>query len=1063
MSRSNAKQGHWRQGRVADAAEYDDDLDAERMPTGLSVQNASTGGGGGGGGGGALAQNAAMVECDPAVLAAARARIQRGFEDHVPFEDVVKFCEAVGKRGKHEQRRELIQRMFNAWKGDKYVLLRLLLPHLDKERQSYGIKESVLAHMYVRMLSISVTSEHARQLLQWKRPSSGRASGDFASIVEQALQSRLHPQSTLTVGELNRALDELARAVDRTKKKDVLGRLLMNSTARQQKWIVRIVLKELKLGVSEKTFLKSFHVDAEEYFNITSSLRKVCETLIDAQIRLPRHSGLALGLPIKPMLAGRANIDAIPTLMKSGQFGIELKYDGERIQVHKDGSSIRLFTRRANEYTEKYGTLIPMLQRHIKADVQNCIIDGELMVWDSIKGQLEPFGHLKTFAKYDQGRTGRDHVDDDRSDGDAVDGDEALMAGKQYCYVAFDFLFINGKPLCDLQLRHRRELLARSTSTTPHEFELSQLVEAHSKEEIIDALDTAIANREEGIMVKDLASIYVPNERAQKWIKVKPEYIDGVGDDFDLIILGGFYGTGKRSGVMSGFLVGCAVLEPEQEAALRRLTAVANGGGGGGDDGDGDDAPIMPASAAYPTLFYSCAKVATGYSIERLKELNRRLEQHWRAWDPKNPPKHLKLGVASDATMVPDRWIEPKYSSVLQIKAGQIAETNKYGAGYTLRFPRVTKIRYDKHWYECDTLAQFTQLARTHDGRYARRTVDIDLLATSLGGAGAGAGRKRKSAPADGSAVPAASRQRLLLPSAAAADVTAVKATSALFAGREFCVYAGDLKSPTKQDLERAIVANGGTVVQEPLASTYAVIAGHKRTVKIRNLITNGRWNIVLFPWVTESIRAGQMIEFEPSHMIYSNAAQLQRFMVDIDPYGDSYTRPTRVDELQRIFAKSDEFSHTVLSPADKRTIEESVWKAARPWQGMFRPFVFYIDLYVNVAYDANATVDEPPANIGALAARERVVRSDLDLIDKLARFYGARVVPILTQDTSHVIVDESDLARLPLIRSTVRTLMTMGDGRIAKQVVKADWVRECVSRHEALDEKSFVVLPQRK
>jgi DNA ligase-4 len=1011
-----------------------------------------------------LAATAARLEYDPAVLAAAKARIARGFEDSVQFDTVVLFCEQLSKTTKHDKRRELITRMFATWRGDKFLLMRLLLPHLDKERQSYGMKESVLARMYVDLLTIAVTSEHARQLLQWKRPSSGHASGDFAGVVEQALHSRLRSSSTLTVGDLNRALDDLARAVDRADKKAVLNRLLLNSTAREQKWIVRIILKELKLGVSEKTFLKAFHVDAEEYFNITSSLRRVCDTLIDPAIRLPRTAGISLFHPVKPMLASRCDIESVPKLMRSGAFGIELKYDGERIQVHKDGNTVRLFTRRANEYTDKYVTLIPKLLKHIAPSVRNCIIDGELMVWDTVQGAFEQFGHLKTFANYDKSRRGFEDDDDDRSGGGNVNTDEeALMVGKQYCYVAFDILFINDQSLCDLQLSARRALLRKATTTTAHEFELTQMTEATTKEEIIEALDGAISNREEGIMVKDLASTYVPNERGQKWIKIKPEYVQGVGDDFDLLILGGFYGTGKRSGGMSGFLVGASVPDADQEHALAAArsaaaaVAAANADGGLG----AELAPIVPPSSAHPKMFYSVAKVATGYSIERLKALNRMLEQHWQVWDPKNPPKHLALGL--QGAELPDRWIEPKYSKVLQIKAAQIAQTTKYGSGFTLRFPRVTKIRYDKHWYDCMTLPEFLQVAHTFDGRYARRTVDLAGLGSAEGVSGQ-KGRKRRAA-GDGTTAAAttaaATRKRLLLPSVAAADVSDVQAASQIFAGHEFCVYSGDAKSPNKQELERIIVGNGGTIVQEPLASTHAVIAGLKRTVKIRNLELNARWNIIFFKWVTDSVAAGEMLELEPVHMIFTNAAQRQRFTVDIDAFGDSYTRDTRVDELQRIMSKAEPFAEhkRILTLADKGVVEESVWKADRPWQGMFRPFLFYIDMFEQVEMAESATADElvESGDEARLAARARVKHSPLELSERLARYYGARVVSAITRDVSHIVIDGEDRSRMIEIRRACRRLLSL-PRPLAKHVVRSQWIDDCVSSHEAWDETQYIV-----
>jgi len=131
--------------------------------------------------------------------------------------------------------------------------------------------------------------------------------------------------------------------------------------------------------------------------------------------------------------------------------------------------------------------------------------------------------------------------------------------GKQLCYIAFDLLYVNGKPVMDLTLSQRVTLLKRCVpQPKTKQFELAEQSLARTVQEVVDALDNAIANRGEGIIVKNLNTIYVPNERKQKWIKLKPEYLDGVGDDLDLIILGGYYGTGigRRGGTISHFLMG---------------------------------------------------------------------------------------------------------------------------------------------------------------------------------------------------------------------------------------------------------------------------------------------------------------------------------------------------------------------------------------------------------------------------------------------------------------------------------------------------------------------------
>ena len=89
--------------------------------------------------------------------------------------------------------------------------------------------------------------------------------------------------------------------------------------------------------------------------------------------------------------------------------------------------------------------------------------------------------------------------------------------------------------------------------------------------------------------------------------------------------------------------------------------------------------------------------------------------------------------------------------------------------------------------------------------------------------------------------------------------------------------------------MEELLVAHGASIVQEPMHSTWAVIASAKKTVKLRNLERIGQWNIVVYTWVLDCVRAGRLIDLEPQHMIFTNDAQRERFKVDIDSFGDRY------------------------------------------------------------------------------------------------------------------------------------------------------------------------------
>lgn len=121
----------------------------------------------------------------------------------------------------------------------------------------------------------------------------------------------------------------------------------------------------------------------------------------------------------------------------------------------------------------------------------------------------------------------------------------------------FDILHVAEKSALDFQLHQRYELLKRVITPLPKLVEIVEQKEVLSMDDVINSLDSAILNREEGIIIKNLESTYVPGERKEKWLKLKPEYVEGLVDDIDLLIVGGYYGTGirRRGGTISHFLL----------------------------------------------------------------------------------------------------------------------------------------------------------------------------------------------------------------------------------------------------------------------------------------------------------------------------------------------------------------------------------------------------------------------------------------------------------------------------------------------------------------------------
>jgi DNA ligase 4 len=318
-----------------------------------------------------------------------------------PFGVVAKFFEKVIASTKHAHKIEFIQTLFKKWgNSDSFPLIRLLLPQFDRERQAYGLKEVMLAKAYIKILGISKDSDDAQRMLNWRKPtkSSGtdREGGDFAHSVYKALETRHQGKGDLSVDDVNYYLDMLNTATEKPEKEHIMKALLQHTTPAEHKWLVRIILRDLKIGLSEKTILGNYHDDAVDYFNVTSDLRKVCTDLKDKSVRIS-HQDVQLFSPVKPMLANRHPPEKVVQVMGKHEFVIETKWDGERIQVHRDKDDIRLFSRKGNDVTDEYGLhVIPHVKKLVRT--ARCILDGELMLWDANLERWEQFGQHKTFS-----------------------------------------------------------------------------------------------------------------------------------------------------------------------------------------------------------------------------------------------------------------------------------------------------------------------------------------------------------------------------------------------------------------------------------------------------------------------------------------------------------------------------------------------------------------------------------------------------------------------------------------------------------------------------------------
>uniref|UniRef100_A0A1A8NYI9 DNA ligase n=1 Tax=Nothobranchius rachovii TaxID=451742 RepID=A0A1A8NYI9_9TELE len=829
-----------------------------------------------------------------------------------------------------------------------YSAMRLIVPPFERERMAYGIKESMLAKLYIDVLGLPKNGPEANKLLNYRAPTTSQGeAGDFASMAYFVLKKRCASQGNLSIKEVNDFLDSVA-INNASKQKDLVKKSLLHlitqSSALEQKWLIRMILKDMKLGVSKETVLQVFHPDAAELYNVNTDLNKVCQQLHNPSVSLSEVS-IELFSAFKPMLAAVANIRNVEKQMGNSPFYIETKLDGERIQLHKDGDVYKYFSRNAFEYTQQFGgsplegSLTPHIHNAFKCDIVNCILDGEMMAYNPT---AETF--MQKGSKFDVKKLMND-------------------SELQTCFCVFDVLLVNNRKLGKETLKHRHEILQTIFTPVNGRIHVVPKTEVRTMQQVVGALNDAIDSREEGIMVKDPLSIYKPDKRGEGWLKIKPEYVDGLMDELDLLIVGGYWGKGRRGGMMSHFL--CAIAE-------------------------------APKPGEKPSVFHSFCRVGSGYTMKELYDLGLKLAKHWKVYKKKDPPASILCG-----TEKPEVYIEPCNSVIVQVKAAEIVASDVYKTNCTLRFPRIEKIRDDKEWHQCMTLAELDQFRSKASGKLASRHLNIDNDEPQ---------KKEEEA--------ASQNQE---------DLTGVSKETDMFEDVEFCILNGSEDHP-KSELEKGVARCGGFVVQNPGRDTYCVIAGVEN-MRVKNLISSNQHDVVWASWLVECLDQKEVVPWQPRHMIHMSPSTREHFAKEYDIYGDSYFVDTDEQQLREVFGR---ISNVNAAGVNAAQVEERYGWDDLP-TSMFRPFTVYLDVLANIR-DPKSTVPVTSLDIRALEVR----------------YHGGTVVQKLEEGVSHVIVEgEERLLDLRTLRRSFKKKF---------KIVRDQWVTDSVTAGHLVDDTDYLV-----
>ncbi|KAM3760244.1 hypothetical protein ACB098_01G179200 [Castanea mollissima] len=737
---------------------------------------------------------------------------------------------------------------------DYFTAIRLVLPNLDRERGTYGLKESILATCLIDALGMSRDSQDALRLLNWRKggAQTGANAGNFSLVAAEVLQCRQGMASGgLTIKDVNDLLDRLSSSENRAEKTSVLSTLINKTNALEMKWIIMIILKDLKLGISEKSVFHEFHPDAEDLFNVTCDLKLVCEKLRD---RTQRHNrqDIEIGKAVRPQLAMRVT-DATAAWKKlhGKEVVVECKFDGDRIQIHKNGTEIHFFSRNFLDHSEYAHGLSDIIIQNVLVD--RCILDGEMLVWDTSLNRFAEFGSNQEIAK-----AVKDGLDSDR----------------QLCYVAFDILYVGDTSVIHQSLKERHELLQKVVKPLKGRLEILvpnggldlnthclsgepcwSLI-AHNVDDVERFFKETIENRDEGIVLKDLGSKWEPSDRTGKWLKLKPEYIRA-GSDLDVLIIGGYYGSGRRGGEVAQFLVGIAEL---------------------------------PAPNTYPRRFLSFSRVGTGLSDDELDAVVTKLKPYFRKYEypRKQPPSFYQ--VTNNSKERPDVWIDsPEKSIILSITSDiRTIRSEVFAAPYSLRFPRIDRVRYDKPWHECLDVQSFVELVHSRNGT-TQRGMDYGGLQESK------PKRMKTSKMGNVSIVPSHLSQT---------DVSDIKGGSSIFLNMMF-YFVNVPPTHSLDSFHKMVAENGGTFSMNLNNSVTHCVAADSKGIKYQAAKRHGV--IINYSWILDCCSQKKLLHLRPKHFLFlSNSSK--KLQEEIDEFSDSYYQDLDLADIKQLLSNVNRY-----------------------------------------------------------------------------------------------------------------------------------------------------------
>ncbi|MFX0186345.1 MAG: ATP-dependent DNA ligase [Candidatus Hodarchaeota archaeon] len=461
--------------------------------------------------------------------------------------------------------------------------------------------------------------------------------------------------SSLEINELYSELKKIAKTKglgSHDIKLGILRGLMGKFSPLETKYLLRIITSTLRVGVSTQTIIDGLAVGftdskenrdiIENAFNLHPDLGDISKILAEKGIEEVKKIKIKYGTPVRMMLASR--VPYLEIINRLGPpFTAEYKLDGERLQIHKLDGSVLLFSRRLLEISEQYPDVCETIKENVKA--KNAIIEGEVVAMDTFYEKMLPFQVLSKRRR--------------------VHNIEDIAKEVPVCVFLFDLLMYENESFVDKPLPERRKKL-EEIIMEKDDLRLVNSVSINSTEELLDFFNKARNDGTEGIMAKSLndSSIYQAGNRGFLWLKLKGLEGGKLKDSVDVVLIGAFYGRGRRKGVY-GTYIG-AVYDPEND------------------------------------IFEAFTRVASGWTDEIMETLMKDMKQY----EITRKPSYI---ICEDT---PDVWFRPEV--VIEIIGDEITVSEKFSSlGFSMRFPVFQRLRPEKGPKDITTVAEIKELYET--------------------------------------------------------------------------------------------------------------------------------------------------------------------------------------------------------------------------------------------------------------------------------------------------------------------------------------------------------------